>query len=146
MVQLAARLPAGLHGLLRMYEHWTYSVFFCVAELWGAIVISVLSWTLANELCTVSEAKTVYPLVGIAANFALVLAGNVMKFVNRGIAKVASWIPLPDLHNLGLEYVFMCERDEFHYSWHRQGVQPPGHGLRCWGHVLELCMPFTWQL
>ena len=92
-VQLATHLPAGLHGLLKMYEHWTYSVFFCVAELWGAIVISVLSWTLANELCTVSEAKTVYPLVGIAANCALVLAGNVMKYVNRGIAKVRMVAP-----------------------------------------------------
>ena len=92
-MQLATHLPAGLHGLLKMYEHWTYSVFFCVAELWGAIVISVLSWTLANELCTVSEAKTVYPLVGIAANCALVLAGNVMKYVNRGIAKVGLVAP-----------------------------------------------------
>ena len=70
-----------------MGEHWTYSLFFCLAELWGAVVISVLSWSLANEVCTVDEAKTVYPLVGIAANCALVLAGNVMKYVNRVVAK-----------------------------------------------------------
>ena len=106
-MQLAAHLPAGLHGLLRMYEHWTYSVFFCVAELWGAIVISVLSWTLANELCTVSEAKTVYPLVGIAANFALVLAGNVMKYVNRGVAKVRSCTLSPCLLSPVLAAAFL---------------------------------------
>lgn len=93
-MQLAAHVPAGLHGLLRMGEHWTYSVFFCLAELWGAVVISVLSWSLANEVCTVSEAKTVYPLVGIAANCALVLAGNVMKYVNRVVAKVSVWMCL----------------------------------------------------
>ena len=67
-------------------ENWTYSLFFLVAELWGAVVISVLFWTLANEVCTVKEAKTIYPLMGIAANVALVAAGNFMKLVNRGLA------------------------------------------------------------
>ncbi len=41
-------------------------------QLWGAVVISVLFWTLANEVCSVAEARTVYPMMGIAANFALV--------------------------------------------------------------------------
>ncbi len=67
-------------------ENWTYSLFFLVAELWGAVVISVLFWTLANEVCTVKEAKTIYPLMGIAANVALVAAGNFMKLVSKGLA------------------------------------------------------------
>ena len=33
----------------QVVENWTFSLFFCVAELWGAVVISVLFWTLANE-------------------------------------------------------------------------------------------------
>lgn len=35
---------AGLHGLLKVVGNWTYSLFFCMAELWGAVVISVLFW------------------------------------------------------------------------------------------------------
>jgi AAA family ATP:ADP antiporter len=35
---------AGLHGLLKVAGHWTFSLFFCMAELWGAVVISVLFW------------------------------------------------------------------------------------------------------
>ena len=70
----------------QVVENWTYSLFFLVAELWGAVVISVLFWTLANEVCTVKEAKTIYPLMGIAANVALVAAGNFMKLVSRGLA------------------------------------------------------------
>ncbi len=66
-------------------ENWTFSLFFCVAELWGAVVISVLFWTLANEVCTVKEAKTIYPLMGIAANVALVAAGNFMKAVTLAL-------------------------------------------------------------
>jgi AAA family ATP:ADP antiporter len=33
---------------------------------------SVLFWTLANDVCTVDEAKSVYPLMGIWANVAQV--------------------------------------------------------------------------
>ena len=69
----------------QVVENWTFSLFFCVAELWGAVVISVLFWTLANEVCTVGEAKTIYPLMGIAANVALVAAGNFMKAVNLAL-------------------------------------------------------------
>lgn len=79
---LARHVPLGLHGLLKVIEHWTFSLFFCIAELWGSVVISVLFWSLANEVCDVKEAKTIYPLMGISANFALVVAGNYMKFVN----------------------------------------------------------------
>ncbi|CAL8465241.1 g4776 [Coccomyxa elongata] len=85
VARFAPLLPIGLHGLLKVVENWTYSLFFCVAELWGAVVISVLFWTLANEVCTVGEAKTIYPLMGIAANVALVAAGNFMKAVNLAL-------------------------------------------------------------
>lgn len=51
-------------------------------------MISVLFWSLANEVCTVSDAKTIYPLMGIAANIALVVAGNYMKWVNKTLTQV----------------------------------------------------------
>ena len=57
-----------------------------MAELWGSVVISVLFWTLANDVCTVADAKTIYALMGIAANMALVVSGNYMKWVNRSLA------------------------------------------------------------
>lgn len=50
------------------------------------MVISILFWSLANEVCTVDEAKSVYPLVGIAANVALVLGGSFVKSVSRASA------------------------------------------------------------
>lgn len=37
-------VPIGFTGLLQCIENWTYSAFFCIAELWGAVVISVLFW------------------------------------------------------------------------------------------------------
>ncbi|PRW58365.1 ADP,ATP carrier 1 isoform A [Chlorella sorokiniana] len=85
----AALVPQGLHGLLKVIEYWTFSLFYCASELWGSVVISVLFWSLANEVCTVSEAKTVYPLMGIAANVALVLSGSWVKWVNATLVPAA---------------------------------------------------------
>lgn len=85
----ASLVPAGLHGLLKVIEYWTFSLFYCASELWGSVVISVLFWSLANEVCTVTEAKTVYPLMGIAANVALVLAGSWVKWVNSNLVPLA---------------------------------------------------------
>lgn len=83
-------VPAGLHGLIRVVENWTFSLFFCFAELWGSVVIAVLFWTLANDVCTVDEAKTVYPMMGISANVALVAAGNYMKLLAATVLKDAT--------------------------------------------------------
>jgi AAA family ATP:ADP antiporter len=83
---LAATVPAGLHGLLKAAEFWTFSLFHCIAELWGGVTIAVLFWGLANEVCSLDEAKTVYPLMGVAANIALVLAGTFVKAVNAWAA------------------------------------------------------------
>eukprot|EP00238_Polyblepharides_amylifera_P000961 CAMPEP_0196570730 /NCGR_PEP_ID=MMETSP1081-20130531/890_1 /TAXON_ID=36882 /ORGANISM="Pyramimonas amylifera, Strain CCMP720" /LENGTH=542 /DNA_ID=CAMNT_0041887339 /DNA_START=237 /DNA_END=1865 /DNA_ORIENTATION=- len=79
---LSGTVPVGLMGLVRVVENWTFSLFFCVAELWGTVVISIGFWTLANEVCSVEEAKSVYPLLGISANFALIVAGNYIKWIN----------------------------------------------------------------
>eukprot|EP00882_Tetradesmus_deserticola_P025181 GHRQ01027644.1.p1 GENE.GHRQ01027644.1~~GHRQ01027644.1.p1 ORF type:complete len:275 (+),score=129.90 GHRQ01027644.1:32-856(+) len=86
MAQLAPSVPVGLHGLLKVVGNWTYSLFFCMAELWGAVVISVLFWSLANEVCTVDEAKAVYPFMAIGANIALVAAGCYIRLVNHTLS------------------------------------------------------------
>lgn len=95
MVDAAAEfVPQGLMGLVKVAQYWTFSLFYCAAELWGSVVISVLFWSLANEVCTISEAKSVYPLMGIAANVALVLSGNFVKLVNTQIAVGNTYVSL----------------------------------------------------
>lgn len=48
-------------------------------------MISVLFWTLANNVCTVKEAKTIYPMMGIPANIAVVAGGNFIKCMNNTV-------------------------------------------------------------
>ncbi len=40
-------------------------------------VVSLLFWGLANQIMTVDEAATFYPLFGMGANLSLIVAGNV---------------------------------------------------------------------
>ena len=44
------------------------------------MVISLLFWGLANDVCSVDEAKTIYPLMGMAANVGLIVSGSFMKW------------------------------------------------------------------
>lgn len=75
----------GLHGCIKIAENWTFSIFYAFAELWGTVMISVLFWTLANNVCTIKEARTVYPMMGIPANIAVVAGGNFIKFMNTSV-------------------------------------------------------------
>ena len=79
--RLAPTLPAGLAGAAALLENWTFALFYCFAELWGPAVIALLFWSLANEVCSVRDAKAVYPLMGIAANVALVCSGTYVKAI-----------------------------------------------------------------
>lgn len=83
---LAAALPAGLSGLVALLRNWTFSLYFVAAELWGGVVISLLFWGLANEVCAVRDAKAIYPLLGIAANVALIAGGCFLRLLQRTAA------------------------------------------------------------
>lgn len=48
-----------------------FTAFYCSAELWGDVVLSLLFWGLANEMTTIEEAPVLYPLFGIGANVSL---------------------------------------------------------------------------
>jgi ATP/ADP translocase len=65
--------PAGMVGMVR---NWLFTVFYCVSELWGDVVLSLLFWGLANETTSIEDAPLLYPLFGIGANIAQTMAGG----------------------------------------------------------------------
>lgn len=79
---LESILPLGLHGLVACYRHWTYSVFYIFAELWGSAVLSLMFWGFANEITRVSESKRFYTLFGIGANVAMLFSGPAIMYVS----------------------------------------------------------------
>jgi ATP:ADP antiporter, AAA family len=69
-------LPVGLGGLIALFRHWTFSLFYVMSELWGTTVLTLLFWGFANEVTRVDEAKRFYGLIGLASNAASIFAGG----------------------------------------------------------------------
>lgn len=75
-------LPAGLDGAVGLVRNWTFSLFYCVSELWGDVGLSLLFWGFANEVTSLEDAPIVYPLFGIGANIAQMLGGLVLRSIS----------------------------------------------------------------
>jgi len=69
-------LPAGFKGLIAMFRHWTFTLYYVMSELWGTAILQVLFWGFANEVTNVSEAKRFYGLLMIGANIAGTFSGQ----------------------------------------------------------------------
>lgn len=77
--KLVGVLPAGLSGMVGMVRNWLFTLFYCISELWGDVVLSLLFWGLANETTSIEDAPLLYPLFGIGANVAQTMAGRVLR-------------------------------------------------------------------
>lgn len=76
-------LPAGLRGLISMYRHWSFTLFYVICELWNTIVISVLFWSFINRVTRLPEAERFYGVMSIAYNLAVIIAGVVAVVMIR---------------------------------------------------------------
>eukprot|EP00891_Asterochloris_glomerata_P002727 jgi/Astpho2/2727/e_gw1.00050.92.1_t len=81
--QALTTLPIGLAGLVGMVRNWMFTMFYCVSELWGDIVLSLLFWGLANDTTTLRDAPLLYPLFGVGANVAQTLAGRMLSVAQQ---------------------------------------------------------------
>jgi len=86
---LAKVLPSGLSGAVGMIRNWTFSVFYCLSELWGDMGITLLFWSFANEITSSKQAHIVYPMMGVGANVAQTLGGIVLRLYSVGGAAAA---------------------------------------------------------
>lgn len=73
---LQGHLPEGLKGLIFVIRNWPLSLFYVTAEMWSAIMLSMLFWGFANEVTSVGEAKRFYAIFALAANFSGIFSGE----------------------------------------------------------------------
>lgn len=76
---LIARVPVAFMNFIVMYKFWAYSLFYTVAELWGAVVAALLFWQFANSIVHVSEAKRFYAHFYLLANIATAASGLISR-------------------------------------------------------------------
>ena len=79
---LQAHLPAGFQGLVAIFRNWSFTLFYVMSELWGTTIMTVLFWGLANEVTSVKDAKRFYAILGVGANIATILAGQITIFLS----------------------------------------------------------------
>jgi hypothetical protein len=96
-----------------MVRNWTFTLFFCMSELWGDVCLGLLFWGLANDTTTLADAPTLYPLFGLGANVAQALAGSVLK-VGRSMRSPAEdecWVGRDHTHGFfnGKIHVGSCQ-------------------------------------
>ncbi|CAM9870717.1 unnamed protein product [Discosporangium mesarthrocarpum] len=73
---VGSSFPEGLSYVVKLYQNWTFAVFYVVSELYSSVSIGVLFWQFANDIVPVSQAKRFYPLFGQLSSLAPVAAGQ----------------------------------------------------------------------
>lgn len=74
---LQASLPMGFKGLISILRNWTFTLFYVMSELWSTMIMTVLFWGFANQITPVKDAKRFYAILGVGANLATILSGQV---------------------------------------------------------------------
>lgn len=70
--------PALAQGFGDVFGNWGYSLFYGTSELWAAVGINVISWGIANEICSKNESLVFYPMFGMISNFGAFWAAKMM--------------------------------------------------------------------
>jgi ATP:ADP antiporter, AAA family len=83
--QLQQSLPTGFQGFITIFRNWTFTLFYVMSELWGTMIMTVLFWGFANEITSVKDAKRFYAILGIGANFASIISGELSIFLSKDI-------------------------------------------------------------
>lgn len=101
--RLTEILPRGLEGGIGMIRNWTFTLFYCISELWGDVGLSLLFWGFANDITKLDHAPFLYPLFGIGANLAQTLGGLVLKYsASSSFAKTFKSLTLQMLISMGI--------------------------------------------
>ena len=51
--RLLEKFGTRLMGPIAILRNWTFCLFYVMAELWGSVVVSLLFWGFANQVCWV---------------------------------------------------------------------------------------------
>lgn len=77
--------------LFPIWGHWTYVLFYIMAEMWVSVVLNLMFWQFANEITRVTEAKRFYALLGLIGSLFVFLAGNVLKYFSKFAEGSDAW-------------------------------------------------------
>jgi len=77
--QLIQQLPY-LKWFIKLRAKWSYVFVYIFAEIWGAMIINLMFWQLANSIFKTSQAKRLYPMLTLMGSIGLIFAGQTLIF------------------------------------------------------------------
>ena len=97
--RLRGEMP-GLKFFFVVYRDWMHALCFTCIELYGQIVIFLIFWGIANDLCGREEAKYFYPIFIMAGCIGGLLGTEINIYLLKGVTGEAyeGWV---------LDYLFM---------------------------------------
>jgi len=81
----------NLKYLFVMFEKWTYSLYYILAELWGSVMLSLMFWQITNQVFKIEEAKRLYPLFGLVGQIGMLMSGEMTRFFTSQKSFSGSW-------------------------------------------------------
>ncbi len=70
---------ASLKYILPIISRWHYALFYAFAEMWVTIMLSISLWQAVNHVTNLEESKRFYPILGVIAQFGLMIASILAK-------------------------------------------------------------------
>lgn len=115
--------PSQLLALKQAYPHikwffpmvgyWSYTLFYVVSEMWGAVALTLLFWQFANQITHVEQARRFYMMYGSFSAFGMFFAGVLTIYLNRldivwdTVLLVITWVVILNCCGIILCYWWM---------------------------------------
>lgn len=84
--------PGFMYWPIAIIGNWSYSLFYILAEIWGAALLSLSFWQFANQITKTSEAKRMYAFFALMAQLSVLFSAwagehfsNIRNSVPEGV-------------------------------------------------------------
>lgn len=79
-IALKEWLPESLLVISGLVRYWPLTLFYAIAELWGAAVLCILFWTSVNDSFNTESARHFYPLLTVVGNSGSIFSGSLLIY------------------------------------------------------------------
>jgi AAA family ATP:ADP antiporter len=76
-----------------------------MSELWGTMIMTVLFWGFANEITSIKDAKRFYAILGIGANIASIISGQISVFLSKDVLDFSFFAATDDTWGQSLKLI-----------------------------------------
>lgn len=80
------RLPGFCYYVVPCIGNWSFTLFYILSEVWGALFLPALFWQFAHKITGENEAKRFFSLYGLVGSIGVIFAGVTLKTFIKGLS------------------------------------------------------------